>query len=121
MTARETLDPPRCDLQILDLAPESSGDLKGLITQLLPDQGAIEVQRDVPGKTHAWHSHPTDETLVILDGELHFYWGGGEAICGPNTMICLPSGVPHGSTALGEGATYLIAFHQAEVPTRGGT
>ena len=91
-------------------------DLRPLIQRLLPDQGAIEVQRDVAGKDHAWHHHDTDETLVILDGTVRFYWDQGEQICGKGTVISLPAGMTHGSVALDEGATYLIAFHQASLP-----
>ena len=94
-------------------------DLGPLIEKLLPDQGAIEVQRDVPGKEHAWHSHETDETLVIIDGSVRFYWDQGEKICGPGTVISLPSGMMHGSVALDEGATYFIAFHSAKLTHHG--
>lgn len=84
--------------------------LKQIIDRLLPDQGHIEVQRDVAGKEHAIHSHDCDETLVILEGQLRFYWDSGEKIAGPGTAISLPAGMVHGSVALEEGATYLIAF-----------
>lgn len=86
-------------------------DLPNVIAKSLPDQGAIEVQRDVPGKEHFWHRHDTDETLVILDGRLRFYWEQGEQICAPGDVISLPAGTHHGSEALDRGATYLIAFH----------
>jgi quercetin dioxygenase-like cupin family protein len=87
-------------------------DLPSLITRSLPDQGAIEVQRDVPGKEHFWHQHDTDETLVVLDGNLRFYWDQGERVCAPGDVISLPAGMQHGSEALESGATYLIAFHR---------
>ncbi|MXQ06387.1 cupin domain-containing protein [Alphaproteobacteria bacterium GH1-50] len=90
-------------------------DLRPLIERLLPDQGCIEVQRDVPHKEHAWHHHDTDETLVILDGAVRFYWDGGERICTPGSVISLPAGVRHGSVALEDGATYFIAFHNANL------
>lgn len=83
----------------------------GLIIKSLPEQGCIEVQRDVPGKEHAWHEHKVDETIVVLDGSLRFYWSDGERICFPGDVISLPAGSPHGSQALEQGATYLIAFH----------
>lgn len=89
--------------------------LETVLEQLLPGQGAIEVQRDKPGKEHAWHHHDTDETLVILKGAVRFYWDGGETICGPGSVIALPSGMRHGSVALADGATYLIAFHSARL------
>lgn len=96
-----------------------TGDLRPLIKKLLPDQGAIEVQRDVAGKEHVWHTHDTDETLVILEGNVRFYWDQGEMLCGPGTVISLPAGMAHGSVALDGGATYLIAFHQVDLPQHG--
>lgn len=89
--------------------------LPDLIAKSLPDQGAIEVQRDVPGKEHFWHHHDTDETLVVLDGHLRFYWDQGERVCAPGDMISLPAGMHHGSEALESGATYLIAFHRLQL------
>ena len=93
--------------------------LRPLLMRLLPDQGAIEMQRDVPGKEHAWHRLKTDETLVILEGSVRFYWDQGEKICGPGTVISLPAGMMHGSVALENGAVYLIAFHQVNLPHHG--
>lgn len=96
-----------------------TADWQGLIRKMLPDQGAIEVQHDVAGKEHAWHCHETDETLVILEGGVRFYWDQGEQICGPGTVIALPAGMQHGSIALEKGATYLIAFHDAQLVFHG--
>ncbi|MBL4644916.1 MAG: cupin domain-containing protein [Rhizobiales bacterium] len=86
--------------------------LHSLIFQSLPDQGNVEVQRDVPGKEHFWHTHKKDETIVVLDGELRFYWDEGEEICNAGDVISLPAGTRHGSVATDGGATYLIAFHK---------
>ncbi len=86
--------------------------MHSLIFQSLPDQGNVEVQRDVPGKEHFWHTHQKDETIVVLDGELRFYWDEGEKICSPGDVISLPAGTRHGSVAADGGATYLIAFHK---------
>lgn len=105
---------PYTDFHIFSMHTDTT-ELSPLIEQLLPDQGAIEVQRDVPGKEHAWHTHETDETLVIINGSVRFYWEGGEKVCGRGTVISLPAGTLHGSTALEDGATYLIAFHAARL------
>jgi|GEM_PF-1577159 Uncharacterized conserved protein, contains double-stranded beta-helix domain len=86
-----------------------------IITRLLPHQGSIEVQHDQAGKEHAWHTHPTDETLVILEGKVRFYHEAGERICEPGDVIHLPAEVRHGSVALDGGAVYLIAM-QAHSP-----
>lgn len=114
MNEHVTFDPTERDFRIFSTRTDAT-DLEPLIQALLPDQGAIEVQRDVPGKEHAWHHHDTDETLVILDGSVRFYWDQGEKICSKGTVISLPAGMMHGSVALDEGATYFIAFHNANL------
>lgn len=114
MTSDATADAADRDFRIFATRVDTTN-LRPLLEQLLPDQGAIEVQRDVAGKEHAWHRHDTDETLVILDGRVRFYWDGGEKICGPGTVISLPAGMLHGSVALDRGATYFIAFHSAKL------
>lgn len=86
-----------------------------IIARLLPHQGSIEVQHDQEGKEHAWHTHPTNETLVILEGKVRFYHEAGERICTPGDVIHLPAHVRHGSVALDGGAVYLIAM-QAHSP-----
>lgn len=96
-------------------ATVDTSDWSNVIKKLLPDQGAIEVQHDVPGKEHAWHTHATNETLVILNGSVRFYWDQGERICKPGDVISLPAGTEHGSVALDRGAIYLIAFHHAAI------
>jgi|SRR5450830_253783 len=85
--------------------------LPSYIKDFLPNQGCIEVQRDAPGKEHKLHEHTIDETLVIIDGAIKFYWEGGEKICQEGDLIRLPAGTPHGSIALSSGASYLIVFN----------
>jgi quercetin dioxygenase-like cupin family protein len=114
MNAQANADAAEIDFRIYTTEIDAS-DLKPLVDRLLPDQGCIEVQRDVEGKEHAWHTHGTDETLVILSGQLRFYWDSGEKIAGPGTVIALPAGMPHGSVALEGGATYLIAFDHVDL------
>lgn len=118
MNAHTFSDATDFDFRIFSTRVDTSN-LRPLIEQLLPDQGAIEVQRDVPGKEHAWHNHETDETLVIIDGAVRFYWDQGEKICSKGTVISLPAGMMHGSVALEDGATYLIAFHNAKLTHHG--
>lgn len=94
-------------------------DAAGIIRQILPHQGSIEVQHDQPGKEHSWHTHPTDETLVILEGSVRFYHEAGERICRPGDVIHLPAHLRHGSVALDDGCVYLIALeaHRLEGST----
>lgn len=87
------------------------GTLADIIMRSLPQQGSVEVQRDSAGKEHAWHSHQTDETIIVLQGGLRFYWENGEKSCGAGDVISLPKGERHGSVALDKGAIYLVAFN----------
>jgi quercetin dioxygenase-like cupin family protein len=89
--------------------------IDAIILKSLPDQGCVEVQRDVAGKEHAWHQHEVDETIIVLGGALRFYWEEGERVCFPGDVINLPARSPHGSQALDNGATYLIAFHNVQL------
>ncbi len=114
MNEHVTFDAADRDFRIFSTKIDAT-DIGPLIKTLLPDQGSIEVQRDVPGKEHAWHRHDTDETLVIIDGSVRFYWDQGEKVCSKGTVISLPAGMLHGSVALDEGATYFIAFHSANI------
>lgn len=118
MNQHVTIAPADTDFRIFSMQVDTAS-LLPVIEDLLPDQGCIEVQRDVPGKEHPWHVHDTDETLVIIDGSVRFYWDKGERICGKGSVISLPAGTRHGSVALGEGATYLIAFHAAKFSHHG--
>ena len=83
------------------------------ILALLPAQGCIELQRDAAGKVHHFHTHPVDEILVIISGELNFKWEDGECICRAGDTIFLPAGTLHQSEALDGGAVYAIATRPA--------
>lgn len=97
------------------LTDDQLRDQGSLVRKLLPHQGSIEVQHDQGGKEHAWHTHPTDETLVILEGSVRFYSEQGERVCERGDVINLPVGVRHGSVALEGGAVYLIAMERKEL------
>jgi quercetin dioxygenase-like cupin family protein len=87
-------------------------ELPPTLLNALPQQGCIELQHDAPGKEHPWHTHENDETLIIIAGALHFCWEEGSRICKAGDVIELPAGMRHGSIALDEGATYVIAFRK---------
>jgi len=59
---------------------------------------------------HSWHMHDTDETIIVIEGMLHFYWEGGEEICRAGDVIQLPKGTRHGSIAINGNTRYIIAF-----------
>lgn len=95
----------------------STADPWAVVENVLPDQGAVEVQHDAPLKEHPWHSHETDETLIFLTGSARFFHKGGAFDCAPGDVVALPAGVVHGSRAGADGCTYVIAFGRLGVPT----
>lgn len=97
----------------------NTSDLRSLIESSLPDQGHIEVRRDVPGKDHPLRCGEAEETLIVLAGRLQCYWDGGEKIATTGSVIVFPAGFTYGTIALGAGATYLIVFDHVKMPFDG--
>ncbi len=84
------------------------------VFELLPPTGSVEVQRDTPFREHLTHTHPTDETLLILSGSISFTVGEDTRHCGPGDRLLLPEGTPHGSLAGPEGCVYVIAMEMRD-------
>ncbi|WP_273720162.1 MULTISPECIES: cupin domain-containing protein [unclassified Bartonella] len=80
-----------------------------ILKMMLPKQGSIEIQRDFPGKIHDWHTHKVDETLLIIEGELDFFYSEKRITCTPGNMIHLPANTTHKSVAADTGCIYAIA------------
>ncbi|PKO61319.1 MAG: hypothetical protein CVU24_09245 [Betaproteobacteria bacterium HGW-Betaproteobacteria-18] len=79
------------------------------IQSLLPPTGSVEVQVDTPFRTHTLHQHKTDETLHIVQGEIHFQLDGATIRCKAGDRLLLPANTPHASTAGEDGCLYVIA------------
>lgn len=62
--------------------------LEEAVMQLLPVTGSVEVQRDTPFREHKSHTHPTDETLLIISGDITFYTEEGSCIARLVTAFC---------------------------------
>jgi quercetin dioxygenase-like cupin family protein len=101
-------------IAIQKLDPRFDTYIPPLFDVCMPQQGSIELQHDRQGKEHAWHTHPTDETIVVLSGKVRFYWEGGERICSAGDVIQLPQGTRHGSLAL-EASRYIITFAHVDI------
>lgn len=85
-------------------------ELRKAVMELLPETGSVEVQRDTPGRKHATHTHPTDETLLIVDGSITFRYGDREGTCTSGDKLLLPEGTKHSSVAGSDGCLYVIAL-----------
>jgi quercetin dioxygenase-like cupin family protein len=71
-------------LQIIRLPAEASGGRFALIEGLLPHLASPPV-----------HTHPQDETYVVLEGSLTLVAGDGRFELGPGDAATAPAGVPH--------------------------
>jgi len=87
-----------------------SVDVEQAVLELLPETGSVEVQRDTPTRTHELHTHPTPETLLVVDGSITFRWDDAEAECRSGDRLLLPAETVHGSTAGPDGCLYVIAL-----------
>ncbi len=52
------------------------------------------------GATTRMHSHDNEEVIVVLKGKWRFLLPSGDITLGPNQMLTIPPGVPHGSEVL---------------------
>lgn len=84
-------------------------DLILAIADLLPPTGSIEIERDTPYRIHSLHSHQTDETLHIVQGEIEFQLNGATMHCSAGDRLLLPATTPHASIAGKLGCLYVIA------------
>jgi cupin superfamily acireductone dioxygenase involved in methionine salvage len=80
------------------------------VMSLLPKTGSVEVQRDTPRREHKTHTHPTDETLLIVGGDITFFAQGQKIHCASGDRILLPANTPHSSIAGEGGCLYIIAL-----------
>lgn len=95
-----------------------ASDLQGVVSQLLPPTGSVEVQVDTPHRIHPVHSHDSDETLHIISGSIIFKVGEETFDCGPGDRLMLPAHISHASEAGPAGCIYVIASRLVDYETK---
>jgi quercetin dioxygenase-like cupin family protein len=60
------------------------------------------------GKVTPLHTHPCDETMIVLEGELLVHVQGEEYVVGPRGVLVAPRGVPHAFMVTSETARMLV-------------
>ncbi len=89
------------------------GKMEYVIRDLLPESTCfVEVQKDAPFKEHPTHTHPEDEVLHILEGQLYFTINETEWICNAGDRLFLPKETPHSSKAGKKGCLYVISINK---------
>lgn len=62
------------------------------------------------GKMTPLHTHPSDETMVVLSGEIVMHLDGAEHRIGEGGIAIAPRGVPHAFMVVADG-TRLLCLH----------
>jgi quercetin dioxygenase-like cupin family protein len=88
-------------------APEAP-DEEALRRELLDEGFEVFRWRDEAGSEYDQHAHAHDESLWIVEGEMHFGAGGHEVVLRPGDRLMLPRGTVHTARAGADGVTYLI-------------
>ena len=70
-----------------------------------------------PGSTYPLHSHPYEQTSVVIQGRMRLTVGDEVREVGPGDMWYVPSSVPHGGEILGDEPVIFIDVYS---PPRGG-
>jgi quercetin dioxygenase-like cupin family protein len=60
------------------------------------------------GKVTPLHTHPCDETMIVLEGELLVHVRGEEYVVGEHGVLMAPRGVPHAFMVTSETARMLV-------------
>ncbi len=71
-------------LAIIRVSGEDTGGRYALFEVLLPKDAAPP-----------FHSHPQDETFIVLDGEIDFWIGDDRSRCTAGSLAFAPAGTPH--------------------------
>lgn len=72
--------------------------------------GAVIVLEDTVerGKTTPLHSHPHEEIVYVLEGEIRIYANGETRNVKAGSVIVTPKGVPHAFAGISESARMLV-------------
>jgi Cupin domain len=60
------------------------------------------------GKVTPLHTHPCDETMIVLEGEILVHVQGEEYVVGEHGVLMAPRGVPHAFMVTSETARMLV-------------
>jgi quercetin dioxygenase-like cupin family protein len=96
--------PPPCFIE-LGQAPRFA-QMEGLETMVLTglhgEQMMMALNATLPGHSVPTHSHPHEQVGMVYSGRAILRIGDEEREVGPGDFYCIPAGVPHSDTTLGD-------------------
>lgn len=70
-----------------------------------------------PGRIGPEHVHEaSSETMYVVQGKLLFVIGGEEYLCGPDTAVHVPAGVPHSFQNVGDAESKFVWVYAPPPP-----
>lgn len=63
------------------------------------------------GKLTPLHTHPSDETMIVLSGEIVVHLDGAESSVGQGGVVLAPRGVPHAFRVTASGPARVLCLH----------
>lgn len=87
----------------VDPASLYGGVTQGYLNERVASVNDHEVRVSVMTEAFGWHVHPgSDETFLVLEGELGIGLEGQELVLGPGQMFTVPRGTVHRTRPIGE-------------------
>lgn len=94
--------------------PEVEGLRSGASRRTISGQKITVVKAEIQPGTRfdgKLHCHPSEQIVVMLEGRLKLKVGEEERWIEPGDVVCIPEGLYHGATGVGEsGAKYFEIF-----------
>jgi quercetin dioxygenase-like cupin family protein len=73
-----------------------------VLTGLHGEQMMMVLNATLPGHSILTHSHPHEQVGMVYSGRAILRIGDEEREVGPGDFYCIPAGVPHSDTTLGD-------------------
>lgn len=85
-----------------------------VLTGLHGERMMMVLNATLPGHSVPTHSHPHEQIGMVLRGRAILRIGDEERKVGPGDFYCIPAGVPHSDTCLGDDPFVMLdIFHPA--------
>jgi len=73
-----------------------------ILTGLHGEQMMMALNATLPGHTVPMHTHPHEQIGMVYAGKASLRIGDEERLAEKGDFYCIPAGVPHGDTCLGD-------------------
>ncbi|MBI3127022.1 MAG: cupin domain-containing protein [Candidatus Tectomicrobia bacterium] len=84
----------------------------GVSRKVFTGEGAMLLITEFgPGSTESPHTHPFEQLVFVLEGDVEFTLGGEKRAVPAGSVFRIPPGTPHGASALGGKRCRVLAVY----------